>query len=554
MSAVALAVLFFPCVGSGFAENLSEQVRGHIIQRIEAFGQYAPEKSPRFKSALLNEFYRKTEFFPVWSDEGILSPQIEPFVEILVKAGCEGLRTEDYHLADIQKMLSELVGGSRIGPDPQDSDRLADFDILMTDALLTYASHLVDGCIDHQIIYPGWVVSKEPFDRISHLLDAVESGEVKKCLADLSPRYPGYAKRKGAMIEYQHLAENPDWRAIPDGPKMTKGSRDRRVSQLRQRLLALKDLHTMPPAAKDSTVFDDTLEAAVRRFQKRNGLKADGRVGRSTLDVLNVPLKKRLRQIALNMDRLRWLSGTSEKHYIVVNIADFSLQVIDDGRVAMSMKIIAGKTEQRSCILSRKMTYLELNPYWRVPDSIAVKEILPLVRRNPGYLAEKKIRVFKDWADNMKEIDPRKVKWPHITADDLTYKFRQDPGPSNPLGRIKFIFPNECEIYLHDTPKRYLFDRTRRDFSHGCIRIEKPIDLAVYLLRNKETWTQNRILAEIKTEKRQVVVLPDPIDVYIIYGTAWVDQSGSLQFRDDVYHIDDTPYEETTCGIRPEER
>jgi murein L,D-transpeptidase YcbB/YkuD len=209
----------------------------------------------------------------------------------------------------------------------------------------------------------------------------------------------------------------------------------------------------------------------------------------------------------------------------------------------MVMRIIAGKDEQRSCVLSAKMTYLELNPFWRVPDSIAAKEILPQIKKEPGYLEQKNIKVFKDWKDNAKEMDPRLISWPRVRASNLGYKFRQEPGPLNPLGRIKFIFPNECEIYLHDTPARHLFGRTRRDLSHGCIRVEKPVELATYLLRNKETWMQKKILTEIKKGKRQVVMLTEPVNVHIFYGTAWVDRDGVLQFRNDIYHADEIAYD-----------
>jgi murein L,D-transpeptidase YcbB/YkuD len=243
------------------------------------------------------------------------------------------------------------------------------------------------------------------------------------------------------------------------------------------------------------------------------------------------------------MDRLRWLSNDGGQNYIFVNVADFSLEVMEDEQPVMSMRIIAGKDEQRSCVLSAKMTYLELNPFWRVPDSIAAKEILPQVKKDPVYLAQKTIKVFKDWSDNAKEIDPVLINWSRIRASNLGYKFRQEPGPLNPLGRIKFIFPNECEIYLHDTPTRHLFGRTRRDFSHGCIRVEKPVELATYLLRKKESWIQKKILAEIKKGKRQVVMLPEPVKVHIFYGTVWVDREGVLQFRNDIYHADEISYD-----------
>jgi murein L,D-transpeptidase YcbB/YkuD len=546
---VTLGVLLFAFLRNTGAEVLSDRVNGHIRQRLEMAEMSSSdvrEEHPLFRSVLLPEFYQQREFRSAWSSGNDLSPRIEPFLNIIQKAGCEGLRPEDYRIERIQAAMSE-IRSKLIREEPLDSATLADLDILLTDAFILYASHLINGRIDHQTIYPEWVIHRDSSGLTEILQNALDSGEVEEFLMESSPSFPGYARLRDELTRYQGILERGGWPVLSAGPRIEKGSPDRRVEALRQRLIDSGDL--TPTRGKEGSIFDHALEVAVRKFQKRHGLKTDGRVGRSTLAALNVPVETRLRQIALNMDRLRWLPGDTGRRYIFVNIADFSLQVVEDERVVMSMKIIVGKTEQRSCVLSRKMTYLELNPFWRIPDSIATKEILPSVKKNREYLAEKKIRMFGDWRDRSKEIDPGKVDWSRMKASNFRYKFRQDPGPLNPLGRIKFMFPNDCEIYLHDTPARHLFGRTRRDFSHGCIRIEKPIDLATYLLRNKEMWTGKKIMAEIRKEARQVVMLPDPIDVHIFYATAWVDQEGILQFRDDIYRIDEIPYKVAACRI-----
>jgi len=543
---VAGVLLFFPH-GYTYAEDLSDQVSGYIKQRLETAEtpqQDVCENCRPFKSSSLPEFYQRRDFHSAWTGGNNLSPQIEPFLEAIQKSGCEGLRPEDYDYDQIQAILSDfrekLIRGETL-----DYVKLADFDILLTDAFLLYASQLTNGRIDHKIVYPGWVVLKDSPDLAAMLQDALDTGEIEESLAELLPRHPGYARLKEEFVKYQNIAEHGGWPIIRGGPKMRKGSRDGRVSLLRQRLTASGDLTSQTD--NGGNIFDSALEAAVRKFQKRHGLKVDGAVGRSTFTALNVPVETRIRQIALNMDRLRWLSADDGRRYINVNIADFSLAIIEDEQVAMSMKVIAGKTEQRSCVLSGKMTYLELNPFWNVPDSIAAKEILPNIKKDPDYLAKNNIKVLNYRKDGAKEINPKDVNWSRIKADSLKYNFRQAPGPSNSLGRIKFMFPNECEVYLHDTPSRHLFGKARRDFSHGCIRVEKPVDLAVYLLQKKDTWTKKKILAEIRKQKRQVVMLPDPIDIHIFYGTVWVDQNGDLQFRDDIYHIDEAPYEVSAC-------
>jgi murein L,D-transpeptidase YcbB/YkuD len=525
------------------AETPSDQVCSQIGNRIKgaevsskvAYPEGLPSVSP-----LLSQFYEGRGFRPAWSDDYGPSPDVEDFLEVIRAAYREGLNPQDYHLNKIEAVLSDLYA-RQIGLGTYDVEKLADLDLILTKAFFLYASHLVDGRVDHRNIYPDWVVNQGSADLKALLSEALDSGDMQKTLADLAPHYPKYVRLREKLIKYLAIAESGGWPQVPDGPKLLKGSGGKRVAILRQRLIASGDLASM--AQESPVIFDHDVETAVRKFQKRHGLKDDGRVGKSTLKVINVPLETRIRQIALNMDRLRWLSSDMGQNYIFVNIADFSLEVMEDEQPVMSMRIIAGKDEQRSCVLSAKMMYLELNPFWRVPDSIATKEILPQIKKDPGYLAQKTIKVFKDWSDNAKEIDPMLVNWSRVRASNLGYKFRQEPGPLNPLGRIKFIFPNECEIYLHDTPTRHLFGRARRDFSHGCIRVEKPVELATYLLRNKETWIQKKILAEIRKGKRQVVMLPEPVNVHIFYGTVWVDREGVLQFRNDIYHADEIPYD-----------
>ena len=525
------------------AETLTDQVRTQIVNRIggpEPSAKIAPPEGLPSLSPLLFQFYEGREFRPAWSDDFGPSPEAEDFLEVIRSAYREGLNPEDYQLNKIEEGLSDLYA-SQIGLEPYDVAELAGLDLILTQAFFLYASHMVDGRVDHQNIYPDWVVNEKSVDLAAVLNEALEAKEMQKTLADLEPPYPRYAGLKETLVQYQAIAESGGWAQVPSGPKLQMGSRGKRVAILRQRLIISGDLAA---TVQDKPyVFDRDLESAVRKFQKRHGLKDDGRVGKSTLKDMNVPVETRIRQIALNMDRLRWLSDDMGRNYIFVNIADFSLEVMEDERPVMVMRIIAGKDEQRSCVLSAKMTYLELNPFWRVPDSIATKEILPQIKKEPGYLEQKNIKVFKDWKDNAKEMDPRLISWPRVRASNLGYKFRQEPGPLNPLGRIKFIFPNECEIYLHDTPARHLFGRTRRYLSHGGIRVETPVELATYLLRNKETWMQKKILTEIKKGKRQVVMLTEPVNVHIFYGTAWVDRDGVLQFRNDIYHADEIAYD-----------
>ncbi|MGW8321495.1 MAG: L,D-transpeptidase family protein [Thermodesulfobacteriota bacterium] len=305
---------------------------------------------------------------------------------------------------------------------------------------------------------------------------------------------------------------------------------------LRARLIASGDLGT--DEAADPEILDDRMEQAVRRFQGRHGLVEDGAVGPATLAALNVPVEDRIRQIELNMERWRWLPDDLGRRYILVNTADFSLEIVEEGESVLVMRVVAGKKARRTPVLSAKMTYLVLNPYWHVPHRIAVRDILPKVKKDPGYLDQQGIRVFESWEEFAPEIPSETIDWSSITRHNFLFKLRQDSGPRNALGRVKFMFPNKFAIYLHDTPSRYMFKRKRRDFSSGCIRVEDPIDLACYVLRGNPKWTREEILSAIETGETRIVWLPEPIPVHVLYWTAWVDRQGAVHFRRDVYDRD----------------
>jgi murein L,D-transpeptidase YcbB/YkuD len=352
----------------------------------------------------------------------------------------------------------------------------------------------------------------------------------------LRPQQASYDRLRQALAVYRALLLRGDWPRVSGGRLLRKGSVSDRVAELKRRLDASGDIAV--DVTNRTKIFDADLEEAVMSFQKRHGLKADGIVGLETLTALNVSLKRRIRQIELNMERLRWILGNVEQRSIVVNIANFELDVLENGKSVLSMKVVVGKPYRDTPVFTSKMTYLTINPSWNVPDSIARKEILKEIRKNPDYLARENIKVLKGWGSREEEIDPREIDWSRITPENLPYRFRQEPGPLNPLGRLKFMLPNKFDVYLHDTPARGLFSANVRAFSHGCTRIEKPLELAEYILRDDPAWTRERLLAAIEEGTEQEVKIPRPLNVHFLYLTAWVDERGILQFRDDIYGRD----------------
>jgi murein L,D-transpeptidase YcbB/YkuD len=275
----------------------------------------------------------------------------------------------------------------------------------------------------------------------------------------------------------------------------------------------------------------------VQKFQTRHGLTADGLIGIKTLRKLNVPIDERIQQLAASLEHCQSLPPIPDRDYIVVNIADFTLKLFDDGKLLLFMLVIVGKTYRQTPTFNGHISSLVLNPSWTIAHSIATEDILPKIKNNPRYLKQLQIRVLRDAKVN-REIDPDTVNWAHLSTERFPYRLRQDPGPANALGRMKFLFPNPYDVYLHDTPAQELFQKDARTFSSGCIRLAKPLELAVYLLQGTPLGSIEALTAAISSKKTQSLAIPSPIAIYIVYVTAWVDPEGIIQFRPNIYNRD----------------
>ncbi|UCD77025.1 MAG: L,D-transpeptidase family protein [Desulfobacterales bacterium] len=490
-----------------------------------------------YSSIVLPMFYERRIFQAAWSNEGGPSPQVDSLLKAIRNADLEGLRSSDYHLEKIETVLAEIRRHQE-KQEPLDPRPLVDLDLLLTDAFLIFGSHLLAGRVDPKTVDAQWHVNRREADLAGILEQALASDQIEPMLRSLLPTNSGYGRLRQELARYREIDAGGGWPSVPDGSKLQKGDRGERVSALRNRLAAEGFLENL--SSNDDPTFDDALDRALRKFQSQNGLEPDGVVGPQSTKALNVSPDERINRIIANMERWRWLPQELGNRYILVNIAGFYLKLIEDGQLALDMRVVTGKPYRRTPVFSSTMTYLVMNPSWTVPHSIAVKDILPKIKKDPTYPSSQKIKVLQGWGANTIEIDPAGVNWPEISAANFNYRFRQEPGPLNALGRIKFMFPNQFDVYLHDTPSRDLFGKARRAFSSGCIRIEKPLELAEYLLRNDRDWPPEKIRAKVTGTDitEQTVKLPEPIQVYLLYWTVWIDPNNQIHFSPDIYGRD----------------
>ena len=515
------------------------QARARIEQQVRPNGKaegFVCRGEPICGVQLMPPFYEARNYNPFWFDSDGLRPSARTLVSLLETIDQEGLRPSDYHLDTINRILYQLNQGL-FPPDEESAVAWADLDLLLTDAFLLMAAHLSGGRINPETLHPDWIISERAIDLLTVLDTASGESPLVEATKRLRPGHNGYSGLRDALAGLRQVESNGGWPKIEGHGTIRPLDASAQVIQLRRRLTISEDFQeTQLPA--DPAIYDDDLVTAVTVFQKRHGLKPDGALGPKTRAALNVSVKQRIRQVELNLERWRWLPNDLGERYIAVNTADFSLQVVEKNQPVLGMRVVVGRPARQTPVFSAKMSYMVLNPYWNVPYTITVEDILPKLAQGGDYLVQQGIRVFSDWSETASEIDPYQVNWRDYGRSNFPFRLRQDPGEKNALGQLKFIFPNKFAVYLHDTPQRSLFQRVQRDFSSGCIRVENAPMLAAYLLSKDPRWTPEILLAAIATGERQVVRLSEPINVHLLYMTAWMDTQGILQLREDIYNRD----------------
>ncbi len=518
---------------SSVVELFNHETSEHIEKLLESRGSSTKPLvgvSRLLSHELLFNLYSQREFLPIWIDGWQLKPEVQVLLENLRSAGSHGLCSNDYLLAELGGLIRIQMDFARQNL-PLAPDNRAVLDLFLSQAFLTFATHMVEGQVDPALAHVDWRVRRRKADLIKLLEYAIAKRRMPQVLEGLIPPHEGYRQLINTLSQYQELSANGGWPEIPAGPTIRLGDSDDRVPLLRTFLLKTGDLEQ---GAEVNHIYDLLTREAVLIFQARHGLVDDGVIGPKTLETLNVSVEERIRQIELNLERWRWMPKSFGKRHIRVNVAGFYLEVVEDGEIVMQMPVIVGTQYRKTPVFSARMTYLEFAPYWTVPPTILREDKLPKIKRNPDYLAEKHFRIISR-EDRDVTIDPLGINWATVEASNFPGLLRMDPGPWNPLGRVKFMFPNRFNVYLHDTNQTNLFGSNVRHFSSGCIRVKRPHDLAFYLL--KESLNQERLqelLVGTLPEQVSIKSLP----VHIQYWTAWVDRDGLVQFRSDVYFRD----------------
>jgi murein L,D-transpeptidase YcbB/YkuD len=483
----------------------------------------APAPGPYDQRGWLERFYAARAYAPAWD-----AAQARDALALLRDAGADGLDPRDYNAAELQGARADSA------TDP------AGFDAALTGAMLRYLADLHLGRVpsDYHSDLPDPRV--QLFDPVERLRAALAARDVAGAAKAAQPVFPLYAPVKAALAHYRGLASEAaaPLPPLPAGGKLTVGMHYRGAKALHARLTLLGDLSPAAAPARDS--YNAALADAVRRFQSRHGLEQDGVIGRDTLADLNVPLARRVRQLELTLERLRWLPDFAPGPVVAVNLPSYMLWAFTLPAGAdiapLEMRVIVGAAVKTPTpLFIGQMRYLEFNPYWNVPRSITLREIIPRLEADPGYLAREQMELVPVGGGHATSAVSA------ATIDALRagrYRVRQRPGPKNSLGAVKFAMPNPMDIYLHATPARELFRRTRRDLSHGCIRVEQPVELARFVLADARQWDDDSIEAAMAPGPTHRVELPAPVPVVLFYTTAIVDREGRALFMRDVYRRD----------------
>ena len=518
---LATAALGLLCAAGALATD----VQTALQQQIGALTAGEPlvfEGVPVVATDVLPGVYAARDHRPAWTE----GQRVEALRAAVRTAEVHGLEPADYRIAAIERAAQGGAGGTA-----EDQARL---DIALTDSLALLLTHLRHGKTDPLRFYADWKITAEDGveDLGADIAAALQSGDIRGVVDRAIPTYPPYQRLVKALADYRALQAGAGWPTVSAGDTIRPGESSPRIREVRTRLRAGGELASGPNA---SSLYDAELAAAVKRFQAAHGLTADGTLGKKTIAAMNVPIGERVDQIRVNLERMRWALHALRGTYVVVNIAGYDATFVRDDKVVWKARTQVGQPLRKTPVLRSHFTDIVLNPNWTVPPTVLDKDIIPAARKDPEIVLKKGLRILDS---DRNELDPYEVDWSLYSGKNFPYRLRQDPGAGNSLGRIKFNFPNRHAVYMHDTPKKAYFERTERAFSSGCIRVEKPLELAELLLDDPERWTQAQVQGAIGKGGTRTLMLRKPVPVLVLYWTADVDEHGQVRFTPDIYDKD----------------
>lgn len=479
--------------------------------------------------SLFISLYQDNDYKLLWNSNMEPLDELASMIDYIKNVRNLGLEPNDYN----NDHLEELKNKAYVDGVLKDVLPLIRLDLCASSSALVLSSHLNAGRISPDKIDSAWFVNPPKLDYAKYINNSLQHGNLIDAFEKLQPNINYYWDLAKKLKKYNSIQENGGFPSLPSQSRLSSGDTSAFVLPMKKLLSATGDLEDY----SDNSSLSQDFKEALRQYQMRMDLPVNGKINVATLSAMKIPIEQRIESIALNMERLRWFEKFENK-YILINVPKFRMQVRKNGQEVIGMKVVVGKEYDSTPMFSDVLEYLVFNPHWTVPYSIASEELLPKIKANPGFLPSNNYKLMDGWGRNAKEVDPYQVNWSGIDKDNFPYVLVQQSGQFNALGAVKFMFPNNYSIYMHDTPAKYLFEKDNRDFSHGCIRLENPFELAEYLLREKDGWSQQK-QQEIMAKTEPVnVYLPEPVPVHIVYLTSWVDEYGNLNFREDIYGHD----------------
>jgi murein L,D-transpeptidase YcbB/YkuD len=517
---ITLLCLSFSQIGPVAAESNS-----HIrswIERIRTGNCSRDKDCPISSVILLPELYGKYNYQRIWTNPD----SIRQLIDAIRNSYHDGLTPEDYHLSLIQELQNSFNTKS-------DPTKQAKLDVVLTDSLIRLGYHLLMGKVDPESLDNNWNMNREllKVDSVLKMSASIDNAQVTNLVAGFRPQTNFYRDMKRALANYRKIRAEGGWPQVVTGETLKQGMVTPKVRAIGQRLFISGDMLI----SIKSDLYDDEVKAGVMRFQQRHGLEVNGLVDKVTLEAMNIPIEARIDQLRVNLDRARWVLHDLPQDFVVVDIAGFNVRYIRSGQEVWKTRAIVGKTYRKTPVFRSHIRYIIFNPTWTVPPTILRKDILPKIRQDPEYLKKKNMIVLNQQG---KQIDPVIIDWSQYPGKSFPYLIRQEPGPKNTLGRVKFMFPNKHIVYLHDTSSKSGFKRAERALSSGCIRIQNPLHFAELLLVDKPGWSRAKINEVIKSREPTHVNLARPLTVMLLYWTAEVDSENRVIFKKDIYDRD----------------